>query len=130
MNEFEDAASPEALAELVQEFVNQVSHTQGRTLAALAGAGVTLPQVLLLKRIAARGASTPSELAGQMHMSLPSLSQMVDRLFRLQLVSRTESADDRRRTRLAVTLGGRALLRQVAKARSADYAAGLALLSP
>jgi DNA-binding MarR family transcriptional regulator len=121
---------PEVLGNLVQEFVNRVSHTQGKTLAVLTRASVTLQQVLLLRRLATNGESTPSDIAEQMHMSLPAVSQMVDRLVQLNLVSRAELADDRRKKQLAVTRDGGSLLKRISKARSADYAAGIAPLSP
>ncbi|MGF6935129.1 DNA-binding MarR family transcriptional regulator [Paraburkholderia sp. UCT70] len=130
MSRLETMLNPAALGNLVQEFVNRVSHTQGKTLAVLTDASVTLQQVLLLRRLASTPDSTPSALAEQMHMSLPAVSQMVERLFQLDLVSRVESPDDRRKKQLAVTSNGSALLKRIAEARSADYAAGIAPLSP
>jgi DNA-binding MarR family transcriptional regulator len=118
------------LGEAVQEFVNRISHTQGKTLAILTSASVTLQQVLLLRRLESNIASALSPLAEQMHMSLPAISQMVERLFQLDLVSRDESAYDRRKKSVAVTARGRALLKRIAAARSAEYAAGIAPLSP
>ena len=130
MMKLENVPDFDELGGLVQEFVNRVSHTQGKTLAALSDASVTLQQVLLLRRLASSSKSTPSALAEQMHMSLPSVSQMVERLFQLELVSRCESGDDRRKKLLTVTPRGHALLKRIAAARTADYAAGLAALSP
>jgi DNA-binding MarR family transcriptional regulator len=72
--------SPEELGGLLQELVNRVSHGQGKTLAVLDEASVTLQQVLLLRRLQHSGQSTSSELAAQLHISLPAMSQMVDRL--------------------------------------------------
>jgi DNA-binding MarR family transcriptional regulator len=118
------------LGEAVQEFVNRISHTQGKTLSILTSASVTLQQVLLLRRLESNIASALSPLAEQMHMSLPAISQMVERLFQLDLVSRVESAYDRRKKSVAVTARGRALLKRIAAARSAEYAAGIAPLSP
>jgi len=125
-----DLGAPEMLGELLQEFVSRVSHARGKTLAVLADASVTLPQVLLLRRVASNGESTPSEIAEQMHMSLPAASQMLDRLAHLGLVSRTESTADRRRKVVATTADARALLKRIHRARSTDYAAGIAPLSP
>jgi len=121
--------NPTSLGNLVQEFINRVSHTQGKTLAVLTEASVTLQQVLLLRRLASARENTLSWLADQMHMSLPAMSQMVERLFQLNLVSRVESSVDRRKKQLAVTPRGRALLKRISEARSADYAAGIAPLS-
>jgi DNA-binding MarR family transcriptional regulator len=130
MKAAERVSDYDTLGDLVQEFVNRVSHTQGKTLAALTDASVTLQQVLLLRRLASSSKSTPSALAEQMHMSLPAVSQMVERLFQLELISRVELPDDRRKKQLTVTSRGHALLKRIATARTADYAAGLVSLSP
>jgi DNA-binding MarR family transcriptional regulator len=122
--------SPEELGGLLQELVNRVSHGQGKTLAVLDEASVTLQQVLLLRRLQHSGQSTSSELAAQLHISLPAMSQMVDRLFELDLVTRTEMAHDRRKKRISPTARARALLERVRKARSAEYGAELSILAP
>ena len=96
-------SSAEQLGDLLQEFVNRVSHLQGNTLAVLTEEAVTLQQVLLLRRLKQLGESSPSELAAVMRMSLPAVSQMVDRLFTLGLVTRAEAPDDRRRKRVTIT---------------------------
>ncbi|HWG32406.1 MAG TPA: MarR family transcriptional regulator [Steroidobacteraceae bacterium] len=122
--------SAEELGGLLQELVNRVSHGQGKTLAVLDEASVTLQQALLLRRLQHSGQSTSSELAAQLHISLPAMSQMVDRLFELDLVTRTEMAQDRRKKRISPTAKARALLERVRRARSAEYGAALAVLAP
>jgi DNA-binding MarR family transcriptional regulator len=116
--------------ELLQEFVNRISHGQGKTLAIFTEESVTLQQILLLRHLQQCGESTSSELAERMHMSLPAVSQMIERLFLLGLITRTEAPDDRRRKNLALTQKGQTLLHRVRKARAAEYAAGTAGLSP
>lgn len=118
------------LGEVLQEFVNRVSHLQGNTLSVLTEESVTLQQVLLLRRLRQSGQCTPSELAELMRMSAPAVSQMIDRLFALELVSRAEAPGDRRRKLIAVTAKANALLERVRKARASEYAAGVARLSP
>jgi DNA-binding MarR family transcriptional regulator len=120
----------EQLGELLQELVNRVSHLQGNTLSVLTEESVTLQQVLLLRRLQQSGECAPSELADLMRMSPPAVSQMIDRLFALGHVSRTEAPDDRRRKRIAVTPKAVALLERIRKARASEYAAGIARLSP
>jgi DNA-binding MarR family transcriptional regulator len=120
----------EPFGDLLQEFVNRISHLQGHTLAVLTEESVTLQQVLLLRRLGQLGQSTPSELADRMRMSLPAVSQMIDRLFLLGLLTRAEAADDRRRKVIAVTERGNTLLGRIRKARAAEYAAGASRLSP
>jgi DNA-binding MarR family transcriptional regulator len=92
-------------------------------------ASVTLQQVLLLRALAEGSGSTPSELAAALNMSLPSVSQMIDRLHQLNLVTRAEMEEDRRKKRIAPTRAGQALLRRLYEARSAEYEAGVAPLS-
>lgn len=117
------------LGELLQELVNRVSHLQGRTLTVLTEESVTLQQVLLLRRLQQVGESTPSELAERMRMSPPAVSQMIERLFQLRLLTRKEASEDRRKKNIAVTARGRDLLERVRKARAAEYAAGVCGLS-
>jgi DNA-binding MarR family transcriptional regulator len=118
------------LGDLLEQFVNRVSHQQGKTLSVLTDESVTLQQVLLLRRVEQIGRCTPSEIAARMHMSLPAVSQMIDRLFVLGLLVRTESQDDRRRKDVAVTPRGGRLLQRIRKARASEYAAGVAGLPP
>lgn len=122
-------SSAEQLGDLLQEFVNRVSHLQGNTLAVLTEEAVTLQQVLLLRRLKQLGESSPSELAAVMRMSLPAVSQMVDRLFTLGLVTRAEAPDDRRRKRVTITGKGDSLLARIRRARATEYTAGTARLS-
>ena len=120
----------ERLGDLLQEFVNRVSHLQGNTRAVLTEESVTLQQVLLLRRLTQLGECSPSELANAMRMSLPAVSQMIDRLFVIGLLTRAEAPDDRRRKRVAVTGKGEALLARIRRARAAEYTAGTSRLSP
>jgi DNA-binding MarR family transcriptional regulator len=118
------------LGDLLEQFVNRISHQQGKTLTVLTDESVTLQQVLLLRRVEQTGKCTPSEIAARMRMSLPAVSQMIDRLFVLGLLVRTESQDDRRRKDVAVTPRGGRLLQRIRKARASEYAAGVAALPP
>ncbi len=93
-------------------------------------AAVTLPQVLLLNHVERRGTASPSDLAGTVHVSLPAVSQMIDRLVQQGLLSRTEDPVDRRRKSLATTARARSVLRKLGAARSAEYELGLAPVSP
>jgi DNA-binding MarR family transcriptional regulator len=124
-----DGGEPERqLGDLLQRLVNLVSHRGGRTLAIMSDASVTLQQMLLLGRLAEGNGSTTSELAEALNMSLPSVSQMIDRLYQQKLVTRAEMTEDRRKKRIALTRTGRSLLARLNEARSAEYEAGLANL--
>jgi DNA-binding MarR family transcriptional regulator len=117
------------LGGLIEAFVNRVSHPRGRVLNLMARASVTVPQVILLNFALSAGGGTPSSLAATMRMSLPSVSQMVDRVVRLGLVARAEDPADRRRRTVHVTAKGRRLLARLSAVRSAEYRAGVAGLS-
>jgi len=115
---------------LLLALVDRVSHRGGDTLALMTEAGLTLPQVLFLTRLRQAGESTPSELAERLNMSPPAASQMVERLFKLGFLTRSEDANDRRRKRLAVTPAAERMLDKLVRARAAEYAKGTARLSP
>jgi len=119
------------LGDLLQEIVNHVSHgPQGQTLAIMSDASVTLPQVLMLRRLIEQKVDTPSALANSLNMSASAVSQMLDRLLHLQLVQRTEDPEDRRKRRITATAKARWLVRRLGRARSAEYRAGVSRLSP
>jgi DNA-binding MarR family transcriptional regulator len=118
------------LGDLLQNLVNQIAHRGGQTLRIMNEVPVTLQQLVMLHRLCDPSTRTPSDLAAALGMSLPSVSQMIDRLFQLKLVTRAEMAGDRRKKEIALTPEGRALLARLHKARSAEYEAGLARLSP
>lgn len=113
----------------LRRLVDLVSHRTGRTVTLMNEASVSLPQVLLLSHVE-RGVTSPSQLADATHVSLPAVSQMIERLVQQGLLARTEDETDRRRKSIAITSPARALLRKLGAARSAEYALGLASLSP
>ncbi len=121
--------SRQKLGDLLQEVVNRVSHRGGRTLAVMNDASVTLHQVLLLSRLSELGGATSSELSTALSMSLPSVSQMIDRLYQLDLVDRVEVPEDRRKKQITLTGEGQRLLARLHDARSAEYETGTAQLS-
>lgn len=125
-----DAANPKrSLGDLLQDFIGRVAHRSGRTLTIMNEASVTLHQVILLGRLAELREATVSEIANALGMSLPSVSQMIDRLHRLGLVTRIELCSDRRKKQIGLTAAGSALLEQLQKARSVEFDIGTASLS-
>jgi DNA-binding MarR family transcriptional regulator len=116
------------LGDLLQDFIARVAHRSGRTLTIMNAASVTLHQVILLGRLMESGQATVSELATVLGMSLSSVSQMVDRLHRLDLLTRAEMSDDRRKKQIELTQKGRALLHRLSEARAMEFEIGLAPL--
>ena len=118
------------LGALLEAFVNRASHPRGRALSFLHEASVTVPQVVLLNFALTIPDSTPSKLSAIMQMSLPSVSQMIDRLVKLGLVRRGEDLQGRRRKTVAVTPKAHKLLSRLKALRSAEYSAATTALSP
>jgi DNA-binding MarR family transcriptional regulator len=92
--------------------------------------GVSPEQVSLLVSIKYSPGIGIRELAARERVSPPALSNHVDRLERDGLVTRTPSADDRRRVGLALTDEGQRVLRHVRSRRTAWLTTRLDALSP
>jgi DNA-binding MarR family transcriptional regulator len=118
-----------AEADALRRFVDLISHRAGAALSRMDDAGVTLPQVLLLARVERAGAASISDLANVSPGSAAAMSQMVDRLVRRNWLARSEDRADRRRKTVSLTSTGAKLLRDLERARTSDYAAGLSQLS-
>jgi DNA-binding MarR family transcriptional regulator len=117
-------------AEALRRLVDLVSHRSGLAVATMAEAAITLPQVLLLNHVERRGRTSPSEMAEAMHVSLPAVSQMIERLVQQGLLDRTEDPVDRRRKAVATTHAAKVVLRDLERARASDYESGLSPVSP
>ena len=92
-------------------------------------AAVTLPQLLLLSRIEQLGSASLAAIGDKSSVSIPALSQMVDRLVCQGWLDRAEDLADRRRKSIRVTPRSRHLLRNLETARSADFNFGLSTVS-
>jgi DNA-binding MarR family transcriptional regulator len=123
-------ANAREVGTLLQRLVNRVSHQNGETLAIMGEASLTLHQVLLLTRLRDAKQCTLSDLAGWLNLSLPAISQAVDRLKELDLVTRAENPADRRYKILSTTPKSDRLLDRLIDARAKEYSAGIADLSP
>src|ERR1700687_1647400 len=91
--------------------------------------GVSPEQISLLVAIKSAPRIGVRDLADVERVSAPALSNHVDRLERDGLVTRTPSADDRRRVGLTLTDEGQRVLRRVRSRRTAWLATRLRDLS-
>jgi DNA-binding MarR family transcriptional regulator len=91
--------------------------------------GISPEQVSLLVAIKYAPGVGVRELAAQERISAPALTKHVDRLERDGLVTRTPSADDKRRIGLTLTNEGQRALRRVRSRRTAWLASRLRELS-
>jgi len=113
------------VGDTLRRFVNLISHRSDSVSALMEQASITLPQVVLLSRIEQFGSTSLSSLMKGSHVSIPAVSQMVERLVQQRLLERTEDRFDRRRKVIAVTPLARVLLRKIESTRSAEYELGL-----
>jgi DNA-binding MarR family transcriptional regulator len=76
------------------------------------GGELTIPQLKLLKLVARTETESLTEIAAFLGVSNAAASKAVDRLARRDLIERIESADDRRATRLSLTVKGTFMLKR------------------
>ena len=91
--------------------------------------GLTGPQLVCLRVLGRLGQTTPSELARHVALSQATVTGIVDRLARRQLVTRARSEADRRLVEVAITEAGTALVAQAPSALQEKFAQRLRNLS-
>jgi DNA-binding MarR family transcriptional regulator len=89
---------------------------------------LTLPQAQLL-RILRRAPMQTGQLAAEMRISAPAITQLTDRLIRKGLIERSGAADDRRCVIVALSDEGRHLVDQFRQRRREIFNEALADLS-
>jgi DNA-binding MarR family transcriptional regulator len=94
----------------------------------LAELDLTLPQAQVLK-VLRRGAIPTGQLATELRISAPAITQLTDRLIRKGLIERQAAADDRRTVIVALSVKGKRLVDQFRKRRSEIFCGALAYLS-
>lgn len=87
-----------------------LAHDHLRMVSAEALLGMGSSEMLVLSRLALEGATTPSELAGQLRLTSQALTALVDRLVNENLARRTPHPRDRRKILVELTeIGARAM---------------------
>lgn len=74
------------------------------------GAGLTIPQIVILQTLHERGPMSTGGLAAEISLSPPTVTTILDRLEGRRLVRRTRNAADRRVVLTELTEEGRAVL--------------------
>lgn len=90
--------------------------------------GVTGPQLVALHALAQRGRLSAQDLARAVQVSRPTITGILDRLERHELVTRTRSDTDRRALNIAITDKGQRLLASAPAALHERFASRLAEL--
>jgi DNA-binding MarR family transcriptional regulator len=86
-----------------------------QTITFLHGHNLSIAAIAALMELHQRGDQSVSQLATDIGLSVAATSQLVEKLVQEKLVTRTESAVDRRRKQLALTTAGRRLLGKMEK---------------
>ncbi|MDT4898131.1 MAG: hypothetical protein QOH25_3208 [Acidobacteriota bacterium] len=89
---------------------------------------LTLPQAQVL-RVLRRGSMQTGQLATEMRISAPAITQLTDRLIRKGLIERSAAADDRRCVIVGLSNNGRCLVDQFNRRRQEIFDEALAELS-
>ncbi len=92
----------------------------------LHAAGLTTTQLGVLEGILHRGAMTQRELGRKVLTSAGNMTDIIDKLERRGLVSRTRDPEDRRSVRVDLTAAGHDLIGSLFPAHAADIAAAMA----
>ena len=90
--------------------------------------GLTGPQLVTLEAAASLGPISASALAKAVHLSRPTLTGILDRLERRQLIARDQDQRDRRSWSVSVTPAGRRILEQTPSLLQDRFRARLAKL--
>ncbi len=93
------------------------------------GADLSIPQFRTLRFIQRSPNSSLSDLANHLGLTLPSVSKLVDGLVKQELVSRQESAADRRYITLMLTQNGESIVDSARASAQANLAEILSCLS-
>lgn len=123
-------SADDELAGLLEALVNRVSHPRGRALSFLAKSGMTVDQAILLHHASVEPGATPTRLALAMGASLPSMSQMIERLAAQGLVRRAEHPDDRRKRTVEPTPKARRFLERFRAVRVEEFGLAAEGLTP
>jgi len=93
-------------------------------------AGLTVPQILILQTVAEAGQPGVSEIARRVSLSQATVTSVVDRLVRKDLVTRNRSEKDRRVVRIALTTKGIVQLRDAPGLLQEEFVSRFGALEP
>lgn len=91
---------------------------------------LTMGQLRTLMALAADGPMTVSALADRLAIAKPTASILIDRLVQAGDAERSEDPDDRRRTLVALTTAGLALVARLRQGKAERYERCLAAMQP
>ena len=121
--------SSQRLAQLIQRFFEAIHRRSSKeSISVMHQSGLTMPQLIVLYILFRAGTQSVSALSARTQLSLAATSQLVDRLVRIRLVTRTEARQDRRVRIVEITARGKRLLAKLEQVRSEEWAEGMGAL--
>lgn len=106
----QDSECAKAILEIVPPTIRYIRNEMRLS----AKSELTIPQFRILAKLS-KGIATNSELAEWMGVSAPTMTRMIDPLFKRNLVSKKSEPNDRRQIKLMLTESGQALHSKIYK---------------
>lgn len=123
-----------ARPDVVDQIMEQLAPLIARQRKALAQAGsyrqISSTHLHVLYMLVSRGAMPMSRLADQLHVSLPNVTGIVERMVEKGLVERTRPEDDRRVVQVRITDAGRQVLDEIDTVKRQEMANVICRLTP
>lgn len=124
-----DGSTPKACASHVLDTVPSVMQFIRIQMRGHRDLGISVPQFRVLTFLERRPGGSLSDAAEWVGLSLPAMSRLIEGLVERQLLTREDSADDRRRVSLRITDSGREVVRTAREGALAQLAEVLSALS-
>ena len=121
----------------IEDFAEQIANVLPRVIRwfhlnranAMLATQINPGQFFVLEFIHESGSQRMSDLARQLHVSMPAITRMVDKLYVLKMVERMHGKQDRRVIRIDITLKGRKVVTSFQKQRKQAFVEIFAQLS-
>jgi DNA-binding MarR family transcriptional regulator len=123
-----EVSSREQLSRMIAQLVPSI--IQGVHLGFIAKRALTHSQFFVLIAIHSKGSCSMRELAERMHVTMPTMSGIVDRLVQAKYVARVANPDDRREVFVRLTTEGQSVLAKFQEAVSSRWSEVLQALDP
>ena len=126
-----EAKATQQLEQVLKSFMaTMMKQSMGDMLRIMRREELSLPQVVSLFFLRHAGSACIGDVGDHLNLSPAATSHLVDRLVVAGLISRTESADDRRQKQVDLTDRGRVVLAELEQARMASVAQRFEAMPP
>jgi DNA-binding MarR family transcriptional regulator len=98
------------VAKIMPRILRSVTHSQ---MTAFFKGGITVPQIVILEILMETGPCKMSELAAALHLTMSAITNIVDKMIKLELVKRERSLEDRRVVRVVLRKKGQETAKKI-----------------